>query len=210
METKSKKNDMATKSTAKKSNLTSSAWDSGTEVSEIRIGLNASTRSKVIDQLNLSIANEYVLTVKTKKIHWDVVGPQFRSLHLLLDEHYTALSLIIDQIAERARMLGGHTIGTMTDFVEHAELEETRQVFNHSTEAVHVLVADHEAVLRQVRKSIDVCDDLGDVGTADFLTGVLREHEKISWMLRSFVEGESIHPMGDAKLGWPSNGKSKN
>ncbi len=174
--------------------------DDANTLSKIRIGLETGTRAKVVAELNLSIANASVLNVKTKKVHWDVVGPQFRSLHQLLDENYEMLSAMVDAIAERARMLGGHTIGTMVDFVEHSELTESRQVYNRSTEAVHVLVADHETVVRQVRKSVDACDELGDAGTADMLTGMLRQHEQILWMLRSFVEGESVMPAGDPKL----------
>jgi starvation-inducible DNA-binding protein len=166
-------------------------------LSKISIGLQTSTRAKIIAQLNVSLANAAVLSVKTKKVHWDVVGPQFRSLHRLLDENYTAIEAMIDALAERARMLGGHTIGTMADFVRHSELFESDQIYCHSTAAVHLLVTDHETVVRQVRKAVSACAELDDAGTADMLTGMLREHEQMLWMLRSFVEGESVIPAGD-------------
>ena len=50
------------------------------------------------------------------------------------------------------------------------------------------LLADHEALIRSLRQDLDtVTDKRGDVGTTDFLTGLLEKHEKAAWMLRSFL-----------------------
>ena len=55
------------------------------------------------------------------------------------------------------------------------------------------LLADHEQIIRGLRKDIDVCDgELNDQGTADFLTGLMEEHEKVAWMHRAFLEGRSV------------------
>ena len=59
------------------------------------------------------------------------------------------------------------------------------------------LVQDHEQVIRNLREDIDKCgDDFHDEGTADFLTAKMEEHEEMAWMLRSFLEGESLDPSG--------------
>ena len=48
--------------------------------------------------------------------------------------------------------------------------------------------ADHETVIRGLRGDIGpVADRYKDVGTSDFLTGLLEKHEKMAWMLRAFV-----------------------
>jgi starvation-inducible DNA-binding protein len=50
------------------------------------------------------------------------------------------------------------------------------------------LLADHEAIIRSLRADIDTVNDrYHDVGTADFLTGLLEKHEKTAWMLRAFL-----------------------
>jgi len=72
----------------------------------INIGLTEAQRSGVIDLLNRDLADVYLLIVKTRKYHWDVVGPQFRTLHELWQEQYEMLSTHIDDIAERIRVLG--------------------------------------------------------------------------------------------------------
>jgi len=52
------------------------------------------------------------------------------------------------------------------------------------------LVADHEAVVRQLRKDIDRCsDEFSDEGAADLLTAQMQKHQDMAWMLRSFLPG---------------------
>jgi starvation-inducible DNA-binding protein len=49
------------------------------------------------------------------------------------------------------------------------------------------LLADHESVIRSLRKDLETADKLGDAGTNDFLTGLMEQHEKMAWMLRSYL-----------------------
>ena len=59
----------------------------------LNIGLTEEQRHGVIELLNRNLADQYLLIIKTKKYHWDVVGPQFRTLHTLWEEHYNALTM---------------------------------------------------------------------------------------------------------------------
>ncbi|WP_295614335.1 Dps family protein [Chamaesiphon sp. GL140_3_metabinner_50] len=163
----------------------------------INIGLTDEQRAGVIDLLNHDLADSYLLVVKTKKFHWDVVGPQFISLHKLWDEQYEAISANIDAIAERIRTLGGYPIGTMKGFLDYASLAEQPGNIPMATGMVSALVEDHEQIIRNLREHIDGCgDDFHDQGTADFLTGIMEQHEEMAWMLRSFIEGEALTANG--------------
>lgn len=163
----------------------------------INIGLTEEQRQGVIDLLNKALADAYLLIIKTKKYHWDVVGPQFRSLHALWEEHYEALTENIDAYAERVRMLGGYPLGTAEGFLKHASLREHPGDLPTAQEMVSRLVTDHEQVIRNLRESVDqAADEFHDEGTADFLTGLMEQHEEMAWMLRSFIEGESVEPSG--------------
>jgi starvation-inducible DNA-binding protein len=164
----------------------------------INIGLTDAQRIGVIDLLNRDLADAYLLLVKTKKFHWDIVGPQFLTLHKLWDEHYTTLSLNVDAFAERIRALGGYPIGTMKGFLAIASLREHPGDVPMATGMVDLLIEDHEQVVRNLRDHIDQCsDEFHDQGTADFLTGLMEQHEQIAWMLRSFIEGEALVANGD-------------
>lgn len=164
----------------------------------INIGLTDKQRQGVIDLLNCDLADAYLLLVKTKKFHWDVVGPQFLTLHKLWEEHYNALTINIDACAERVRTLGGYPVGTMKGFLALATLSEHPGDVPMATDMVSILVDDHEQVIRNMRTHIDLCSEsFSDQGTADFLTGLMEQHEQIAWMLRSFMEGDAVVASGD-------------
>jgi starvation-inducible DNA-binding protein len=164
---------------------------------KLNIGLTEEQRAGVIDLLNRDLANSYLLLIKTKKFHWDVVGPQFRSLHQLWEEHYQTLTETIDQIAERVRTLGGFPVGTAQGFLEYGSIKEQSDTIPLATEMVSQLVDDHELIIRGLREHVDRCsEEFHDEGTADFLTGLMEGHEEMAWMLRSFIEGESLQSDG--------------
>jgi len=162
--------------------------------SNLNIGLDDEQRAGVIELLNHDLADTHILIVKTKKHHWDVVGPEFRSLHLLWDDQYAALSKNEDEIAERIRQLGGYPTGTAAAFIKQASLKEHPGDVPDAYEMVARLQEDHEQVIRNLRQHIDQCDErYNDQGTADFLTDLIRGHEMMAWMLRSFIEGRQIN-----------------
>ena len=165
---------------------------------QVNIGLTEEQRKGVINLLNRDLADSYLLLVKTKKYHWDVVGPQFLTLHEMWGEQYETLTENIDSIAERVRALGGYPVGTMEGFLKIASLKEDAKNIPLATEMVANLVADHEQIIRNIREHIDNCSqDFHDEGTADFLTGLMEGHEEMAWMLRSFIEGESLQSDGE-------------
>lgn len=166
----------------------------------INIGLSEEQRQGVVDLLNSDLSDAYLLLIKTKKYHWDVVGPQFRSLHEMWEEQYQALTENIDSIAERVRALGGYPVGTAEGFLKHATIKEHGGDVPVATEMVARLVEDHEQVIRNLRGHVDQCsEEFHDEGTADFLTGLMEQHEEMAWMLRSFIEGESLQADGKNK-----------
>lgn len=165
----------------------------------INIGLDETQRKGSIDLLNVALADGSILLIKTKKFHWDVVGPQFMTLHKLWDEQYATLALDVDAIAERVRALGGIPLGTAAGFLEFAKVVEHPGKVSSATAAVSMLLEDHELIVRNLRTAIDRCEDeFHDKGTADFLTGLMEKHEQMAWMLRSFLEGEGVKADGKA------------
>lgn len=160
---------------------------------KLNIGLTEEQRQGVVNLLNRDLSDAYLLLIKTKKYHWDVVGPQFRSLHELWEEQYQALTASIDSLAERVRTLGGYPVGTAEGFLKMATVKEDAGRVPTATEMVSNLVDDHEQVIRNLRQHVDQCsEEFHDEGTADFLTGLMEQHEEMAWMLRSFIEGETV------------------
>jgi starvation-inducible DNA-binding protein len=164
---------------------------------KINIGLTDQQRQGVIALLNRDLADASLLLIKTRKYHWDVIGPQFRTLHKLWEEQYEGLTLNIDSCAERVRALGGYPVGSAAGFLQLATIREQDDTRLSATTMVAQLLADHETIIRSLREHVDACSDqFHDQGTADFLTGLLEQHEEMAWMLRSFIEGEALESDG--------------
>ena len=153
------------------------------------IGLLDKNRDAVVKILNTTLSDEMVLLVKTRNYHWNVTGPQFNDLHKFLDAQYEELNEIVDDVAERARTLGGMAFGTMGEFQKQSRLKEHPGQHPSPKSMLSNLLNDQESIIRTLRADIGITQDThGDAGTADFLTGLLTRHEKMAWMLRSFLE----------------------
>ena len=153
------------------------------------IGINDAQRAAVVEILNTLLSDEYLLYTKTRNYHWNVVGPQFNDLHKFFEAQYEELNGIVDEVAERARTLGGNALGTLAEFTQHARLKEQPGQVPDAKGMLAALLADHEAVIRSLRTDAEVTmDKHKDAGTNDFLIGLMEKHEKMSWMLRAFQE----------------------
>jgi starvation-inducible DNA-binding protein len=89
------------------------------------IGITEKNCSNVAEILNKLLANEYVLYTKTLNYHWNVVGEDFYPLHLFFKKQYEELFDIIDDVAERARTVGGKTIASLKEFQKLTILDES-------------------------------------------------------------------------------------
>jgi starvation-inducible DNA-binding protein len=109
-------------------------------------------------------------------------------LHKLFEAQYRELEESIDEVAERISKLGSKTIGTMHEFGKLATIKEHPGMYSNSKEMLKELLEDHETIIVQLRKFTDDCAEKHhDAGTADFLTGLMTEHETIAWTLRRYL-----------------------
>jgi starvation-inducible DNA-binding protein len=152
-------------------------------------GLPAADRAEVTKRLNALVADENILSVKLRNYHWNVTGVHFPVLHEVFEEQYEEIIAMTDEIAERARMLGGVAIGTAAAFLAESRLKEAPARVPAEERMLADLLDDHEHVVRIVREDIDACmEEYGDEGTADLLIDVMRMHEKMAWMLRATLD----------------------
>lgn len=156
----------------------------------ISIGLSEQQRKHSAKLLSAILSDGAVLYQKTRNYHWNVTGPHFRSLHLLLEDQYNALAEHVDEVAERIRSLGVTAPGTYAEFLELSQLKEDAPSEHPDAETmIRNLVADHETVIAALRKAVEELDEhVDDQGTADFVTGLMEAHEKTAWMLRAHLE----------------------
>jgi starvation-inducible DNA-binding protein len=154
-----------------------------------KIGISEKNLKNSTSNLECVLADEMTLYIKTRKFHWNVSGESFMELHQLFEGHYKQMELSIDAIAERINKLGSKTIGTMAEFIEYSRLKESPKNYPSQKEMIKELLSDHEIVITQLRKDIVYAADKNkDLGTADFLTGLMEQHETNAWVLRRYLQ----------------------
>lgn len=153
------------------------------------IGIKNENLAKVAEVLIKVLADEFVLSTKTRKAHWNVEGADFYNKHLFFEAQYQQLDEIIDHLAERIRTLGHYAPATLREYLALTHLSESHLESNDSLTYIRELLSDHESILIHLRENIDnFAVEFRDAGTSDYITGLLETHEKMAWMLRSHLK----------------------
>lgn len=153
----------------------------------LHIGITPQKLKKSAAILATILSNEMTLYVKTRKFHWNISGNSFMELHKLFEEQYRILEANIDEVAERISQLGEKTIGTMKEFIENSTLKESPKEYASQKHMLEELLENHEQLVTEFRAYIPIFEnENNDIGSADFITGLLQEHEKMAWVLRRY------------------------
>ena len=133
------------------------------------------------------LADTCTLYLKTHGYHWNVTGPQFRSLHLMFEEQYVELQVAVDELAERIRTLGPLAPGSYREMASLTRLTEDEGA-PPAVEMVRRLEADNAAVTSTARDVLTSAEAAADAATVDLATRRIAVHEKAGWMLRATRE----------------------
>lgn len=141
---------------------------------------------KTVEILNNVLANSYALALKTQNYHWNVVGPNFKSLHELFEEQYDDIFEAIDDIAERIRVLGPKVEGTFENFQTLTQFKNGDKDLSDK-DMVRDLIEDHEALANLLKEGVKVAQSEDDEVTVGMLVDRAQSHEKTVWMLQSSI-----------------------
>jgi starvation-inducible DNA-binding protein len=137
----------------------------------------------ITKELRQLLADVFVLYVKTKNFHWHMSGPHFRDYHLLLDEQSEQIFDMTDDIAERARKIGGTTLHSIGDIVQHQRLKDNDEDFVAPHDMLIELVGDNQQLTQSLRVTHEICDENGDVATASLIENWIDQTERRTWFL---------------------------
>ena len=142
--------------------------------------------ASLVDGLETSLSNTFVLMMKTQACHWNVTGPLFASIHEMTQLQYEDLFTAADDIAERIRALGHPAPTSLGQMIQNATIEE--QAGGKSARAmVEALAEDHHTIARQMSDVVQAAESASDSVTADLLTARMAFHEKTAWMLGAII-----------------------
>ena len=139
----------------------------------------------VADALNALLADSFALYLKTKNYHWHVVGPQFRSLHLLFDEQSAQIIATTDLIAERVRKNGATTLRSIGDIGRHQSIKDDDAPGVDAETMVRTLAADNETLLARLKETKEAAEADGDIATSGLVDGWADETQQRIWFLKA-------------------------
>ncbi|MBE6310823.1 MAG: DNA starvation/stationary phase protection protein [Bacteroidales bacterium] len=141
--------------------------------------------TKVLDSLHKLLANYQVHYTNLRGLHWNIKGRGFFTLHEKFETMYNDTAEKVDEIAERILMLGGVPENRFSEYLKQSCVKEVGEV-SCGHHAVEIVLDTYKILIEKERKLIDIATEVGDVVTADMLTGYLKEQEKMVWMLVAF------------------------
>jgi starvation-inducible DNA-binding protein len=156
---------------------------------EVPTDLNHQGVIEITTALRQLLADSFTLYLKTKNFHWHMTGPLFRDYHLLLDEQADQIFAVTDDIAERARKIGGTTLRSISDISRHQRLQDNNDESVAPKEMLAELNADNQALTRYFRSAHETCDKYNDVATASLIEVWIDQTERRTWFLSEIVQG---------------------
>jgi starvation-inducible DNA-binding protein len=135
----------------------------------------ASLQDLLVDLISLSLQG--------KQLHWHVQGPNFRPVHLQLDEVVNAARGYADDVAERSVALDVPVDGRPAVVAKEQSLTEPPDGWVRDEDAVRLMA---DAVTRVADRGRTLIDQLADdLVTQDLVIGIVRDLDKHAWMLRA-------------------------
>ena len=133
--------------------------------------------------LTALLADCFALYLKTKNFHWHMSGPHFRDYHLMLDEQGEQIFAMTDEVAERARKIGGATIRSIGQISRLQRIADNDAEYVGAPDMIAELRDDNAMLTKYMRDVHSLCDEAGDVATASLLENWIDESEKRVWFL---------------------------
>ncbi|GAA3057657.1 Dps family protein [Rhizobium viscosum] len=133
--------------------------------------------------LTALLADVFALYVKTKNFHWHMSGPHFRDYHLLLDEQAEQIFDMTDEVAERARKIGGTTLRSIGQIARQQRIPDNDADYVTPEDMLSELREDNLHLVSILREVHEVCDEHNDVATASLIENWIDQSERRTWFL---------------------------
>jgi starvation-inducible DNA-binding protein len=146
--------------------------------------LRSDLQAKTTALLQTNLVNMIDLALLLKQAHWNVLGPNFRSIHLQLDEIIASVRAASDEIAERITTLGVPADGRAATVAQESDLQAYERDFQRVPDTVSAVADALKTTVDGLRAAIDQLGDLDPV-SEDLCIGISAELEKHLWMVQS-------------------------
>src|SRR5438477_10722597 len=121
--------------------------------------LGSNATKDISAALTVLLADVFALFIKTKNFHWHISGPHFRDYHLLLDEQAAQIFAMTDDIAERARKIGGTTVRSIGHIAREQRILDNDADYVDPQDMLAELRSDNQQLTREMRRVHELCDE---------------------------------------------------
>jgi starvation-inducible DNA-binding protein len=153
-------------------------------MSVVKSALSDGDRKVVGDALQGALVDLVDLSLVAKQVHWNVVGPRFRSVHLQLDDVVDTARQHSDTVAERASAVGVNPDGRSRTLAKTTAIDSVPDGWIKDVDAVRVLVDALQVVIERMRERIEATDEPDPV-SQDILITLTADLEKHAWMFQA-------------------------
>jgi starvation-inducible DNA-binding protein len=125
--------------------------------------LGSSATNDISAALTTLLADVFALYLKTKNFHWHMSGPHFRDYHLMLDEHGAKIFAMTDDLAERARKIGGTTLRSIGHIARIQRLEDNDASFVTPDDMLAELREDNKQLVAFLRQTHELTSSYNEL-----------------------------------------------
>ena len=150
----------------------------------VKTALSDEARKVAADALQGALVDLVDLSLLAKQVHWNIVGPRFRPVHLQLDEVVSTARSYADTVAERASAIGMPPDGRAETVAKTSAIDTVKEGWISDEDVVATMVAALTTVIGRMRERIKATEQ-PDLVTQDIFLGLTAELEKHCWMFQA-------------------------
>lgn len=138
-------------------------------------------------ELNVYLANQSVLHTKLHNLHWYVSGEGFFTIHLKLEELYTAMATEMDVVAELLLSSGFKPVASLKEQLEITTIEELCDAKVGSRDAMKIVLDDYTKMKELAKGIIALAEKEHKQAVVDLMSSYVGTFEKELWMLNAYL-----------------------
>ena len=143
---------------------------------------------KNVQQVNQYLADLSVWNVKLHNLHFNVTGPQFKSIHEYLESIYDEAFEYFDAVAEHVKMQGQFPLVNSAEYAKLTKIEELGQEDIPQAKVIEILLKDFKYMNDQAVAIRVAADEEGDFLLVSMMEDHVAYYVKQIWFIESMLK----------------------
>jgi starvation-inducible DNA-binding protein len=138
----------------------------------------------LVQATKILLANHYAFYLKTHYYHWNITGPNFPQYHTFLENIYTEVYGVVDQIAEEIRALDAYAPGSFQRFIQLSQIQGDDSI-PMPEDMLRRLLNDIDTMQASIDRVYNLAEQQGEHGLSNLMADRQDAFRKHAWMIRS-------------------------